>query len=119
MAALWNAPRTVIILAGLLCCGWPATAARSGEPDGSAVPAPRDTVRSLETRLRNGLQARLPRENRFVTDVVTSVHAGRLPQKVVDSTYHWAVNRGHRHPFAAFEKAVRIQAARLGIDLQR
>jgi hypothetical protein len=44
------------------------------------------------------------------------VHAGRLPQKLVDSTYLWAVQRKPRYPFAAFEKALRIHAAKLGVS---
>ena len=105
----------VIVLVSLLASGPMPRAATAAEmPDGD-VPAARNTVQSLETRLKNGLQARLPRENRFVADVVDHVHAGRLPQKLVDSTYLWAVQRKPRYPFAAFEKALRIHAAKLGV----
>lgn len=105
----------VLVLACLLANGpVAALVAADGIPDGD-IPAARDSVRSLETRLRNGLQARMPSENRFVSAVVRHVHAGRLPQKLVDSTYSWALERNAKHPFAAFEKALRIHAAKLGV----
>ena len=76
-----------------------------------------DAIVSLETRLKKGLQARLPRENAFVDDVVEQVNTGRLPRKLVDSTFLWAVQRGHAYPFARFERALRLQAAKLGVGL--
>lgn len=105
-----------LVLGCLLACGLTPRPATAEQAYGANVPAARNTVRSLETRLKNGLQARLPQENRFVADVVDHVHAGRLPQKLVDSTYLWAVQRHRHHPFAAFEKALRINAARLGVS---
>ena len=88
----------------------------AADPPGARVPATRDTEPSLETRLKNGLRPRLPSETRYVAAVVDHVHAGKLPQKLVDSTYLWALHRDRRHPFASFEKALRIQAARLGVS---
>lgn len=88
----------------------------AADPPVARVPAARDTEQSLETRLKNGLQPRLPSETRFMTAVVDHVNTGRLPQKLVDSTYLWALQRDRRHPFASFEKALRIQAARLGVS---
>ena len=76
-----------------------------------------ETFVSLETRLKKGLLARLPRENAFVDDVVEQVNAGRLPRKLVDSTFAWAVQRRQSCPFPCFERALRLQAARLGLDL--
>jgi hypothetical protein len=37
---------------------------------------------------------------------------------VVDSTYFWAVSRGKKYPFPAFEHSIRIQAAKLGVPLE-
>ena len=83
----------------------------------AAEPTSEKTFVSLETRLKKGLQARLPGENAFVDAVVEQVNAGRLPQKLVDSTYLWAVQRRQSYPFPCFQRALRIQAARLGLDL--
>jgi len=83
----------------------------------AAEPTAEETFASLETRLKKGLQARLPGENAFVDAVVEQVNAGRLPRKLVDSTYLWAVQRRQSYPFPCFQRALRIQAARLGLDL--
>ena len=83
----------------------------------AAEPARDDAIVSLETRLKQGLQARLPSENAFVDVVVEQVNAGRLPRKLVDTTFLWAVQRGHAYPFPRFERALRLQAARLGLNL--
>ena len=45
------------------------------------------------------------------------VREGRLPGQVVDSTYLWAVSRGRKYPFPAFEQALRIKAAKLNVAL--
>jgi hypothetical protein len=83
----------------------------------AAEPAGRANVAGLEDRLNVGLRTRLPSEKAFVEKVATLVRAGRLPGKLVDSTYLWAVGRRTEYPFPAFEKALRIQAARLGVGL--
>jgi hypothetical protein len=36
---------------------------------------------------------------------------------VVDSTFLWAIRRRQSYPFPAFQKALRIQADRLGIAI--
>ncbi len=72
-------------------------------------------VTSLENRLSKGLKARQPQEFQFLKSVVASVHGGRLPQKLVDSTFLWAVNRTQKYPFPVFERAHRLQASRLGV----
>ena len=49
--------------------------------------------------------------------VAEMVRAGQLPAKVVDSTFLWAIRRGRTYPFPAFQRALRIQADRLGITI--
>lgn len=68
-------------------------------------------------RLKAGLRVQLPRDVAFCEGVDRLVREGRLPAQVVDGTYAWAVNRGRTYPFPAFEQALRIKAARLGVDL--
>lgn len=83
----------------------------------AAEPAATGTVASLEDRLQAGLRTRLPAEKKFVEKVAMLVRTGRLPAKIVDSTYLWAIERRTEHPFPAFQKALRIQASRLGVQL--
>ena len=77
----------------------------------------RGGVASLEDRLKNGLRVKAPRDVRFVETIAARVRDGRIPAKVVDTTYSWAINRGKKYPFPAFEHSIRIQAAKLGVPL--
>ena len=75
-------------------------------------------VAGLEERLTLGLRVRVPRDKAFCENVVRLVRQGQLPAKLVDSAYLWAVQRGRKYPFPAFEHVIRLQAARLGVDLE-
>jgi hypothetical protein len=83
------------------------------------APATEDgkTAATLESRLKTGLKARRPEDVEFVERVAEMVRTGQLPAKVVDSTYLWAIRRRQSYPFPAFQKALRIQADRLGIAI--
>ncbi|MFM9197528.1 MAG: hypothetical protein ACKOWG_17670 [Planctomycetia bacterium] len=72
---------------------------------------------SLEDQLKTGLKARRPEETEFIEEVVRLVDTGRLPRKLVDSTFAWALKRRQTYPFPAFERALRLQADKLGVDL--
>jgi len=79
--------------------------------------SPRPPVIELAERLKAGLRVQVPRDTAFCDTVARLVHEGRLPGQVVDSTYLWAVSRGRKYPFPAFEQALRIKAARLNVPL--
>ena len=83
------------------------------------APATEDgkTAVTLESRLTTGLTARRPEDVEFVERVAEMVRTGQLPAKVVDSTFLWAIRRRQSYPFPAFQKALRIQADRLGIAI--
>jgi hypothetical protein len=83
------------------------------------APATEDgkTAVTLESRLTTGLKARRPEDVEFVERVAEMVRTGQLPAKVVDSTFLWAIRRRQSYPFPAFQKALRIQADRLGIAI--
>jgi hypothetical protein len=74
-------------------------------------------VISLEDQLKTGLKARRPEETEFIAEVARLVDTGRLPRKLVDSTFTWAMRRRQTYPFPAFERALRLQADRLGVGL--
>ena len=71
----------------------------------------------LKDRLKAGLRTRLPEEEKFLDDVVLLVRRGKLPGKLVDSIYVWAIGRQKDYPFPAFEKALRLQAKKIGVQL--
>mgnify|MGYP006275242369 CR=1 FL=1 len=81
-------------------------------------PADRDGAASLADRLKSGLRVKAPRDVAFVEAVADRVREGRLPEKLVDSTYLWAVRRGKKYPFPAFEHVIRLQADKLGVPLE-
>jgi len=72
---------------------------------------------SLEDRLKTGLRARRPEEFAFIEDVVSLVQRGELPGKIVDSTFIWAIQHQRKYPFPAFERALRVQADKIGVGL--
>jgi hypothetical protein len=74
-------------------------------------------IASLADRLKTGLRVKAPRDVQFVDTVVERVREGRLPEKLVDSTYLWAIRRGKKYPFPAFEHVIRLQADKLNVPL--
>jgi hypothetical protein len=71
---------------------------------------------TLKQQLKAGLLARTPDEQAFVDEVVARVDSGEIPLGLVQSTFLWA--RRHRpYPMQYFERALRVRAAELGIDI--
>ena len=103
-------PAVFLFLAGALSV-LPDTWTRAEEPVSGAE------VISLEDQLKTGLKARRPEETEFIEEVARLVNTGRLPRKLVDSTFMWALRRRTNYPFPAFERALRLQADQLGVDL--
>ncbi len=99
----------------LLCLLFALTAVSYSTRGDDLPPAGRTA--GLEDRLKAGLRARLPTEQDFIEKVVLLVRTGKLPGKLVDSTYIWAIERRKEYPFPAFEKALRLQADKLGVRL--
>jgi hypothetical protein len=83
----------------------------------AAEPTTVGKVTSLADRLKTGLKARRPEETEFLDQVAHLVRTGALPGKLVDSTYLWAIQRQQKYPYPLFERALRIQADRLGVGL--
>jgi len=101
-------PAIVILLAAAL----PATVSC---PRGAL--ATTDAIETLADQLKTGLRVKAPRDVAFCDEVAGLVRAGRLPAQLVDATYVWAIRRGRKYPFPAFEQALRLKAERLGVSL--
>ena len=101
----------MFLAALLVTAGWPEPTQAAGRPvaDGSQTP-------TLQELLEKGLKARRPEEFAFVHRVVELVDDRVLPEKLVQRTFLWA-RRQPNHPFQYFERAMQVQAARLGIEL--
>ena len=76
-----------------------------------------DTIETLADQLKTGLRVKAPRDVAFCDEVARLVRVGQLPAHVVDATYVWAIRRGKKYPFPAFEQALRLKAERLGVSL--
>jgi hypothetical protein len=74
-------------------------------------------VADLADRLATGLRVKAPADVAFCEQVAERVREGRLPAQVVDATYTWAIGRGKKYPFPAFQHVIRLKAAKLGAPL--
>jgi hypothetical protein len=104
-----------------LAPGWRATA-EVARP--VLTPAKPQRPLSLRDRLIAGLKARLKSEIAFVDKVVLRVHAGQLPQRMVDQTFFWARTRASvarngrtQRPIIYFQPAMAARAKRLNVSL--
>ncbi len=82
----------------------------------AAAPSVALELATLEERLEKDLRARRPQEFAFIDSVVEHVEKGKLPLSVVDSTYLWARTK-QPIPFPYFERALRLRAEKLGVEL--
>ena len=88
-----------------------------GATRGDEPATARGAIASLEERLKAGLKVRAPADVAFCDRVTEAVRRGEIPSQVVDSTYLWAIRRRQTYPFPAFQRALRLQADRLGITI--
>lgn len=101
--------RTALITLLLLVVATGASSRAAERPGGS--------IADLADRLATGLRVKAPADVAFCDQVADLVRAGRLPVELVDSTYTWAISRGRKYPFPAFEHALRLKASKLGVSL--
>jgi hypothetical protein len=90
---------------------------RLAAPPARAAERAPGSVADLAERLKTGLRVKAPVDVAFCDRVAKAVREGRLPEQVVDSTYSWALARGKKYPFPAFEHVITLQAAKLGVSL--
>ena len=75
------------------------------------------SIADMADRLATGLRFKAPADVAFCEQVAERVKEGRLPAQVVDATYAWAIGRGKKYPFPAFQHVIRLKAAKLGVPL--
>jgi len=85
-------------------------------PSPAAERAP-GSIADMADRLATGLRVKAPADVAFCEQVAERVKEGRLPAQVVDATYAWAIGRGKKYPFPAFQHVIRLKAAKLGVPL--
>lgn len=76
-----------------------------------------------ERQLNAILKTRRDEEKKFVADVVRQVRLGKIPSKLVSTSYGWIRNKrpNTSYPFLYFERVIRLQAerAKLGKEIPR
>ena len=72
---------------------------------------------TLKQALEKGLKARRPSEFAFIRLVIEKVEQGKLPRKLVERTFLWARDNKQPYPMPYFEKALQLQAKKLGVLL--
>ncbi len=102
-------PRTAFLRLLLVIAATGMSAQAADRPDGS--------IADLAERLATGLRVKAPADVAFCERVAVLVREGRLPAAVVDATYSWAIARGKKYPFPAFQHVIRLKAAKLGVPL--
>ena len=75
--------------------------------------------KEYEEKIQAILKTRLPEEKEFVSEVLKLVRQGKLPERVMETSYKWALNKhpDSNYPFVYFERVLRIQANKLKIEL--
>ncbi len=72
-----------------------------------------------EERLNALLKTRRDEEKKFVSDVMKMVIEGELPERLIETSYKWVVNKrpDTNYPFIYFERVLRIQAKLVKIEI--
>ncbi len=70
----------------------------------------------LETQLQKGLRARRPVEFQYIREIVKLVEEGKLPRKLVITTFLRAQQR-HRHPLQYFQLMLAARSRGLDVTL--
>lgn len=75
--------------------------------------------RDYEAKIQALLKTRLNEEKAFVTLVMEKVRAGEIPEKMVETSYKWVLNKhpDTNYPFIYFERVLRIQGDKVGIEI--
>ena len=71
---------------------------------------------TLKTQLQKGLKARRPVEFEYIDEIIKLVEKGKLPRKLVVTTYLAAQQRP-RHPLQYFQLALEARARGLNVRL--
>jgi len=76
-------------------------------------------VATLKERLMSGLRARTDAEKDYVQEVVNYVQEGKLPIKLVDSTFLWVrKNKAtNNYPIFYFKRILELRAKTLNLEV--
>lgn len=72
---------------------------------------------TLEEQLINRLKATTDERRNYVRLIVRNVESGRLTPRLVIAIERYAIRRNPEFPFPFFERALRFEAAKIGVSL--
>jgi hypothetical protein len=84
--------------------------------DGPVISSTGDGELTLRELLEKELRAKREVEITFIQRVVDRVEEKKIPLKTVMIMYKWSKTKSNR-PYQYFEKGMKVQAKRLGVDL--
>ena len=110
----------LFVLIGSICATWLFSIRPAKGEDGKTATATRQ-VASLEQRLQAGLRTRTEVEKEYVKRVVLFVQQGKLPQKLVDSTFLWVrKNKPNcNYPLFYFKRVLELRGKALRIPVPK
>lgn len=71
----------------------------------------------LQDQLINRLRATSGEQQAFIRYIAARVREGRLEDRLVFAVERYAIKRNRQLPFNYFERAIRFEASRRGVDL--
>jgi hypothetical protein len=71
-----------------------------------------------ERQLNAMLKTRHDEEKKFVSKIVAQVRLGKIPSRLVSTSYSWVRNKrpDTNYPFVYFERVIRIQAKAINLE---
>jgi hypothetical protein len=78
----------------------------------------REQTIEYERQLNALLKTTREEEKQFVAAVILQIRAGKLPSKLVSTSYHWIQKKrpGTNYPFIYFERVLRLQAKAIRLE---
>jgi len=119
----WRRPLPRFIVAVVVALGILFTTYSSAQQSSNTAPQQGRQV-TLREQLTVGLKARTKADTAFINVVVRAVEQGRLPRRLVDTTFLWAreraVKRSYQRrlrPMVYFQPGLTQRARRIGVKL--
>lgn len=110
----------ILALAVLLCSSMPSsTSAQESAQETGREDEVELRFKDYEAKIQALLKTRLPEEKAFVSLVMTKVRAGEIPEKMVETSFKWVLNKHPETntPFIYFERVLRIQGEKAEIEI--
>ena len=110
-------PAAFFIACLMIASGGQVSTAQAQITDKTAVPATGNRVATLEEQLINQLRATTEDRKAYIRLVVQLVNSGQFEQRYLLAIERYAIRKNSQFPFPYFERAMRFEADKRGIEL--